>query len=158
MSRGSGPRASPISPARADSLTLNDSVGGVGKRERIHSDLSSVAESDRSHLRQLGEASISMDGDVDGDGYHRGMPTPEIMVERTGDGEGGREFKGDGERPMIVSPLTPPQGMGDVRQGYFGPDSVGAVIDKGSGAEVTQSGASETVTRRRSNFEETLDE
>ncbi|APA13888.1 hypothetical protein SS1G_14009 [Sclerotinia sclerotiorum 1980 UF-70] len=141
VSRTSGLRPSPISPARADSLTLNEQAGDTS-RDRIHSDLSSVAESDRGHLRQISDTSVSVDGD------YGNPPMPDIQVERPNDDEHGFE-RGPFERPGIVSPLTPPQGVGEGRHHYFGPDSVGA----GSmhNAQVAD-------TRRKSNFEENLDD
>ncbi|KAI9651332.1 hypothetical protein NHQ30_001371 [Ciborinia camelliae] len=149
VSRSSGPRSSPISPARADSLTLNEQAGGV-TRDRVHSDLSSVTESDRSHLRQISDASVSVDGD--GDRYG-GLPTPEIMIERPD--EDGIEIHG------VVSPLTPPQGVGEGRQHYFDPDSVGGGGQNFSTNAPASAPAPATAgpdTRRRSNFEEKLDE
>ncbi|TGO84868.1 hypothetical protein BPOR_0456g00030 [Botrytis porri] len=140
VSRGSGPRSSPISPARADSVTLHGQAGGTTK-ERIHSDLSSVTESERTHLRQISDASVSVDGD------YGNLPTPEIQIEKPHDEEHGIEQVV--EKPGLVSPLTPPQGVGQGRQHYFGPDSVGS-------SSVQNVPVPET--RRKSNFEEKLDE
>lgn len=139
VSRSSGPRSSPISPARADSVTLNEQAGGA-TRERIHSDLSSVTESERTHLRQISDASVSVDGD------YGNLPMPEIQIERPHEE---REIEQEVERPAVVSPLTPPQGVGQGRQHYFGPDSVG-----GNAAQNVPA----PETRRKSNFEEKLDE
>ncbi|ESZ93478.1 hypothetical protein SBOR_6127 [Sclerotinia borealis F-4128] len=152
VSRSSGPRPSPTSPARADSLTLNENAGSV-PRERIHSDLSSVTESDRSHLRQISDVSVSVDGD------YANLPTPEIIVEMP-DEDMHRYVAG---ASGVVSPLTPPQGVGEGRTHYFGPDSVGAgdgregQYSQGSAIPVPAP-APDTNTRRRSNFEEKLDE
>ncbi|KAF7945040.1 hypothetical protein EAE96_009823 [Botrytis aclada] len=139
VSQSSGPRSSPISPARAESVTLNEQAGGV-TRERIHSDLSSVTESERTHLRQISDASVSVDGD------YGNLPTPEIQIERPHEERG---IEQEVERTGVVSPLTPPQGVGQGRQHYFGPDSVG-----GSAAQNVPA----PETRRKSNFEEKLDE
>ncbi|KAF7890166.1 hypothetical protein EAF00_008482 [Botryotinia globosa] len=139
VSRSSVPRSSPISPARADSVTLNEQAGGT-TRERIHSDLSSVTESERTHLRQISDASVSVDGD------YGNLPTPEIQIERPHEERGVEQ---EAERPGVVSPLTPPQGVGQGRQHYFGPDSVGG--NAGQNVPAPE-------TRRKSNFEEELDE
>ncbi|PQE29160.1 kelch repeat protein [Rutstroemia sp. NJR-2017a BBW] len=87
VSGTSEPRLSPTSPAspgRADSVTINDTA----TRKRVTSDLSSVAESDRSHFRQNSNTSVSIDEDY-------GVTPPEVGT--------------PGQRSDIISPLTPPQ-------------------------------------------------
>ncbi|CAD6453008.1 9f61d75e-31a6-4fba-9b4e-7dcf47082789 [Sclerotinia trifoliorum] len=140
VSRTSGPRPSPISPARADSLTFNEQAGGMAT-DRVHSDLSSVAESDRGHLRQISDTSVSVDGD------YGNPPMLDVQIEGPNDDE--HTFDDEFGRPGVVSPLTPPQGVGEGRHHYFGPDSVGV----GS-----MHNAQPVDTRRKSNFEEKLDD
>ncbi|QSZ32579.1 hypothetical protein DSL72_002157 [Monilinia vaccinii-corymbosi] len=148
VSRASGqsPRHTPISPTRADSLTLNESFGDL-QRGRVHSDLSSVAESDRGHLRQLSDASVSVDGD------YGNLPPPKIHIDRPSD-EHALEHKAEG--PGVVSPLTPPQEVGDGGQNYFGPDSVSG----GQNVSTTANEAAATApdTSKKSNLEGKLDE
>ncbi|KAM3085135.1 hypothetical protein ACMFMG_003567 [Clarireedia jacksonii] len=86
---------SPASPGRADSVTINDTT----TRQRVTSDLSSVAESDRSHLRQISNTSVSIDEDM------YGSTPPEVGT--------------PGQRSDIISPLTPPQGAGEGQPDYL---------------------------------------
>jgi len=118
------PSISPTSPTRADSLTLNET--GIG-RTRIGSDLSSVTESERNHMRGISETSVSVDGS-------EVYPTP---------GERSSPIPMAGyQRPGVVSPVTPPEVVGEGEGDYVG---VHGTIGSADG-------------RRRSNFSEKLDE
>jgi hypothetical protein len=103
----------------------------LGNENRFLSGVSNVSESDRGHLRGISETSLSTDGNY---------ATP---MER-GDGSALHSMPPHAPpegRPNVVSPLTPP-----------------GAISEGEGSDYLGGGRSPGSTRRKSNFEENLDE
>lgn len=102
-----------------------------------------MSETDRGHLRGISETSLSSDGfsgaygtpmEVPGGGAEglalRNLPAPEMLEVGSGSAQG--------ERGAVVSPLTPPDGVGE-----------------GEGGDYL--GAGEVQVKRKSNFAEGLD-
>jgi hypothetical protein len=97
--------------------------------------MSGISETDRGHLRGISETSVSTVG-----GY--ATPMEGLGIRSRAEGDATSPPTGPDGRPLLVSPLTPPEGMqgsGD----YLGA-STGTPSNQGP--------------RRKSNFSEGLDE
>jgi hypothetical protein len=117
------PNISPSTSPRAESPPVGD--------PRIVSGVSNLSETDRGHLRGISETSVSTIG---------GYPSPS---ESLGIDQGFNTAPAVMERPLAISPLTPPSATGPEGRDYLGASSR------------SHDGLN---TRRRSNFSEGLDE
>src|SRR4051812_26090516 len=103
----------------------------LGGDNRFLSGVSNVSETDRGHLRGISETSVSTDGNY-ATPLERGEGLALQNMPPRAPPEG---------RPNVVSPLTPPSAISD-----------------GDSSDYLGAGRSPGSTRRRSNFEENLDE
>jgi hypothetical protein len=103
----------------------------IGHDNRFISGVSNVSETDRGHLRGISETSLSTDGN-----YATPMERNEGLALHNMPPPGPPEG-----RPTVVSPLTPP-----------------SAVSEGDGSDYLGGGRSPGSTRRKSNFEENLDE
>jgi len=142
------PHISPVHTPRADSPSLgSDASGSAGNLERrgrrisghgvkMGSDVSQVNERDRGHLRQISESSVSTDG-----AFVTPMETSGVQPASASRGGNGGNIGVGGLN--VVSPLTPPLGVGTSEtSGYLGAGSPSPI-----GRE-----------KRKSNFAEELDD
>lgn len=142
------PHISPVHTPRADSPSLGSDASGAarnlerggrrisGHGMRMGSDVSQVSEGDRGHLRQISESSVSTDG-----AFVTPMETSGVQRASASRGGNGGNIGVGGLN--VVSPLTPPLGMGTSEtSGYLGAGSPSSI-----GRE-----------KRKSNFAEELDD
>jgi hypothetical protein len=129
-SSGDRPGISPVATPRSDSPPLRAAIG-LPDRQKSHSGVSNVSDTERGHLRGISETSVSTDG-----AYATPMGIPEGRERGLGiQGESGSKV----EREKVVSPLTPPIGVSESSGGdYLGvrpPGSSGSVKRKSQFSE-----------------------
>ncbi|RDL33728.1 uncharacterized protein BP5553_08096 [Venustampulla echinocandica] len=148
-SNGSGrPGISPVATPRADSPSL----GQVGTRSRIASDLSDFSETDRGHLRGISETSVSTDG-----AYAAPPQLPESAAPAPTEPPTVTVTSEEDPTPAplsVVSPLTPPQVTHESGD-YIG---AGATGSAGRAPQTTQTTHQIQNQNRKSNFSEKLDD
>jgi hypothetical protein len=113
----------------------------LSENARFLSGVSNVSETDRGHLRGISEASVSTEGNY-ATPMERGEGREGLALQNMPPAGGVHEL-----RPNVVSPLTPPSGVGEGE----GNDYLGAGQ---GGSQQSPTGS----TRRKSNFAESLDE
>ena len=103
----------------------------LGNENRFLSGVSNVSDTDRGHLRGISETSLSTDGNFATPlERDEGLTLHNMPPHAPPEG-----------RPNVVSPMTPP-----------------SAVSEGEGSDYLGGGRSPGSTRRKSNFEENLDE
>jgi hypothetical protein len=141
-------------PSHASHASVDSTISGlsgrlpiqVQEKERITSGVSNVSESDRGHLRGISETSVSTDGA--GNGVRGGSATPGLSLGNLP--EPAVRPAVQEESKKTVSPLTPPEGVGQSGSG----DYLGAGIAEGQ----AQGQKPQSLAKRKSNFSEALDD